>query len=123
MSLHPREQTHTETDSTDKLSYYHLKQLFVFHFYSVGLYCENLCYCIISSLICYCVRCSIISCLAISFGVVFVIFVVSPCCCSIRVLLLYSFVFWLLHPVQVPWWPSSFASRIKTKFKVFSGEI
>ena len=68
-------------------SYYHLKQLFVFHFYSAGLYCDNLCYCVISSLICYCGRCCIISFLVISFGVVFVIFLVFQFCCSTRVLL------------------------------------
>ena len=68
-------------------SYYHLKQLFVFHFYSAGLYCDNLCYCVISSLICYCGRHCIISFLVISFDVVFVIFVVFQFCCSAHVLL------------------------------------
>ena len=29
----------------------------------------------------------------------------------------------LLHPVQVPRWPSNFAPGIKTKFKDFRGEI
>ena len=28
-----------------------------------------------------------------------------------------------MNPVQVPWWPSNFVPGIKTKFKVFSGEI